>query len=206
MPVMDPVFVLCMGRPGSTLLRLILDTHPDLAYPPGTSIPALCAQLAVVWSLIEGAPLSLQPGGDPAGDTGCGDRRELGDDGSDDGAVSAPAAAHPASSVAALTSYWAAHTTQQLESEHAHPQSCLRVRIEDLSANLAQAVRDVGEFVSVDTAGASARLTGEQDASGPAAAGLPLHQIPASLLAHLSELHRKLGYPSVSGAGAQGEG
>jgi len=63
--VMDPVFVLCMGRSGSTLLRLILDTHPDLACPPETNIPALCSQLAVVWSLIEGAPLSLQRGDAP---------------------------------------------------------------------------------------------------------------------------------------------
>jgi Sulfotransferase family len=42
----DPVFVLCMSRSGSTLLRLILDTHPDLACPPETNIPAvLLAQL-----------------------------------------------------------------------------------------------------------------------------------------------------------------
>lgn len=61
----DPVFVLCMGRSGSTLLRLVLDTHPDLACPPETNIPALCSQLAVVWSLIEGAPLSLQRGDAP---------------------------------------------------------------------------------------------------------------------------------------------
>lgn len=61
----DPVFVLCMGRSGSTLLRLILDTHPDLACPPETSLPAMCAQLAVVWSLIEGAPLSPTRGDAP---------------------------------------------------------------------------------------------------------------------------------------------
>jgi hypothetical protein len=61
----DPVFVLCMGRTGSTLLRLILDSHPDLACPPETNIPALCAQLAVVWSLIDGAPLSPQRGDAP---------------------------------------------------------------------------------------------------------------------------------------------
>jgi Sulfotransferase family len=61
----DPVFVLCMGRSGSTLLRLVLDTHPELACPPETNIPALCAQLAVVWSLIEGAPLSAQRGDEP---------------------------------------------------------------------------------------------------------------------------------------------
>jgi hypothetical protein len=52
----DPVFVLCMGRSGSTLLRFLLDAHPELACPPETSLPALCGQLSVVWSLIEGAP------------------------------------------------------------------------------------------------------------------------------------------------------
>jgi protein-tyrosine sulfotransferase len=56
----DPVFVLCIGRSGSTLLRLILDTHPELACPQETNIPALCSQLTLVWSLIEGAPLALQ--------------------------------------------------------------------------------------------------------------------------------------------------
>ena len=61
----DPVFVLCMGRSGSTLLRFLLDAHPDLACPPETSLPALCRQLAVVWSLIEGAPLSAERGDAP---------------------------------------------------------------------------------------------------------------------------------------------
>jgi hypothetical protein len=56
----DPVFVLCMGRSGSTLLRFLLDAHPELACPPETRLPALCGQLAVVWSLIEGAPLSAE--------------------------------------------------------------------------------------------------------------------------------------------------
>jgi len=63
--VAEPVFVLCMGRSGSTLLRFLLDAHPDLACPPETSLPALCAQLAVVWSLIEGAPLSANRGDAP---------------------------------------------------------------------------------------------------------------------------------------------
>lgn len=61
----DPVFVLCMGRSGSTLLRFLLDAHPDLACPPESSLPALCGQLAVVWSLIEGAPLSATRGDTP---------------------------------------------------------------------------------------------------------------------------------------------
>lgn len=49
---------MCMGRSGSTLLRFLLDAHPELACPPETSMPALCGQLSVVWSLIEGAPLA----------------------------------------------------------------------------------------------------------------------------------------------------
>jgi hypothetical protein len=62
---MDPVFVLCMGRSGSTLLRFLLDAHPELACPPETGLPALCGQLAVVRSLIEGAPLSEVRGDTP---------------------------------------------------------------------------------------------------------------------------------------------
>jgi len=61
----DPVFVLCMGRSGSTLLRFLLDAHPELACPPETNLPALCGQLAVVWSLIGGMPLSAERGTAP---------------------------------------------------------------------------------------------------------------------------------------------
>ena len=42
----EPVFVLCAARSGSTLLRFVLDAHPDLACPPETNVPALCGQLA----------------------------------------------------------------------------------------------------------------------------------------------------------------
>jgi hypothetical protein len=64
-PVAEPVFVVCAARSGSTLLRFLLDEHPDLVCPPETNIPALCAQLATVWSLIEGAPLSPERGEEP---------------------------------------------------------------------------------------------------------------------------------------------
>jgi hypothetical protein len=56
----DPLFVLCMGRSGSTLLRFLLDAHPDLACPPETNLWMVCEKLAVIWSLIEGAPLSAK--------------------------------------------------------------------------------------------------------------------------------------------------
>jgi hypothetical protein len=64
-PFADPVFVLCNGRSGSTLLRFLLDAHPEVACPPETNLPMLCVQLATVWSLIEGAPLSANRGDEP---------------------------------------------------------------------------------------------------------------------------------------------
>ena len=36
-----------------------------LACPPETNLPGLCVQLATVWSLIEGAPLSANRGDEP---------------------------------------------------------------------------------------------------------------------------------------------
>jgi hypothetical protein len=56
----DPLFVMCMGRSGSTLLRFLLDAHPELACPPETNLWMVCEKLAVIWSLIEGAPLSAK--------------------------------------------------------------------------------------------------------------------------------------------------
>ena len=60
----DPVFVLCAGRSGSTLLRFLLDAHPDLACPPETRLPWLARQLATAWAVIEDAPPSAD--GNPA--------------------------------------------------------------------------------------------------------------------------------------------
>jgi hypothetical protein len=65
------VFVVCAGRSGSTLLRFLLDAHPDLACPPETRLPAMCAQIATVWLQLAGSPQpdSAAPkdrGGQPA--------------------------------------------------------------------------------------------------------------------------------------------
>jgi hypothetical protein len=54
------VFVLCNSRSGSTLLRFLLDAHPELACPPETNLPAMAGQLARVWSLIEGEPVPVR--------------------------------------------------------------------------------------------------------------------------------------------------
>lgn len=51
-PALDePVIVLTSARSGSTLLRVILDAHPDLACPPETNIIKICSQLAAVLKL-----------------------------------------------------------------------------------------------------------------------------------------------------------
>jgi len=63
----DPVFVLCAGRSGSTLLRFLLDAHPDLACPPETRLPWLARQLATAWAVIEDTgPSAPSPNGSSA--------------------------------------------------------------------------------------------------------------------------------------------
>jgi protein-tyrosine sulfotransferase len=52
-PRQAPVFVLTSSRSGSTLLRFLLDGHPDLACPPETSIASACAALAHSWDVVE---------------------------------------------------------------------------------------------------------------------------------------------------------
>jgi hypothetical protein len=49
------VFILTGSRSGSTLLRFILDSHPDLACPPETGISSACVQLARAWDVLDNA-------------------------------------------------------------------------------------------------------------------------------------------------------
>ena len=113
--------------------------------------------------------------------------------------------AHPASPVAALADYWAAHTAQQLEFEQAHPDKCHRLRVEDLTADPARALQGISDFLALDGTGVPLTLTHDDDRDPPADAsvtGLPTDRIPAPLLARVNELHRALGYPPVTDAGA----
>jgi hypothetical protein len=52
-PCRSPVFVLSASKSGSTLLRFILDSHPDLACPPETGVAAACAQLMHSWDILD---------------------------------------------------------------------------------------------------------------------------------------------------------
>lgn len=61
-PVCDsPVFVLTSSRSGSTLLRFILDSHPELACPPETNVASACAAMLRSWTILEGAGSEGEP-------------------------------------------------------------------------------------------------------------------------------------------------
>jgi hypothetical protein len=49
----SPVIILTASRSGSTLLRFILDSHPDLACPPETGVGSACGQLANALTALE---------------------------------------------------------------------------------------------------------------------------------------------------------
>jgi hypothetical protein len=52
----SPIFVLTSSRSGSTLLRFILDSHPELACPPETLAASACASMLRSWmTLAEGS-------------------------------------------------------------------------------------------------------------------------------------------------------
>jgi protein-tyrosine sulfotransferase len=55
-PGQAPVIVLTMARSGSTLLRFILDSHPELACPPETNLGSVCFMLARLWDLLGPRP------------------------------------------------------------------------------------------------------------------------------------------------------
>lgn len=54
----DPVIVLTGARSGSTLLRLLLDAHPELACPGETNILRTCSQLVSTWQVVHGEELN----------------------------------------------------------------------------------------------------------------------------------------------------
>jgi hypothetical protein len=113
--------------------------------------------------------------------------------------------AYPASTVAALISYWIARTTQQIEFRQAHPGSCLPIRTEDLGGDPAEVILNISEFISAAPVADPSWLTDAQDSGRPAgqvpcSERFPLDQIPAPLLERLNELHRELGYAPINPA------
>jgi hypothetical protein len=50
-----PTFILATSRSGSTLLRFIIDSHPDFACPPETQVAGAVAHLARTWDSLDHA-------------------------------------------------------------------------------------------------------------------------------------------------------
>lgn len=57
-----PVIVLTASRSGSTLLRFILDTHPDLACPPETGMGGVCTHLTRFLGTLDGTDVNAPQG------------------------------------------------------------------------------------------------------------------------------------------------
>jgi len=109
---------------------------------------------------------------------------------------------YPASTVAALTAYWLNITAPLLAFERDHPQSCLRVRLEDLSQDRHAGER-ITSFLGLTGAPSRPMLGGHHEpppAISPAdsAAGLPVSLIPPPLLAQANDLLQQLDYPPMA--------
>jgi Sulfotransferase family len=59
----DGVFVLCAGRSGSTLLRYLLDSHPELACPAESLVGQVCRSVHQVWKEVAGTGPPSGPDG-----------------------------------------------------------------------------------------------------------------------------------------------
>lgn len=56
-----PVFVVTPARSGSTLLRYLLDSHPEITSPPELNLSALLQHLVEVWTNLQAASDELAP-------------------------------------------------------------------------------------------------------------------------------------------------
>lgn len=57
----DPIIILTAARSGSTLLRVLLDKHPDIACPPETNIVKTATRLGSVWNIANNKNEDLPP-------------------------------------------------------------------------------------------------------------------------------------------------
>jgi hypothetical protein len=112
--------------------------------------------------------------------------------------------AHPASTAAALTAYWIAHTGPLIAFEQSHPGICCRIRCEDLPDGLDAALCAFLGLAGLGPAQAGWDQADWLSASGtePAIdagleAAFPVDQIPPALLAQANDLMKALDYPPI---------
>lgn len=112
--------------------------------------------------------------------------------------------AYPGNTAAALTAYWVARTQPLLDFEEAHPESCFRIRYEELGTY--SHVDDLFKFLDlkgteggvVGPAGDSPLTRDEATTGFTPRSPFPVSQIPFSLLTQADDLMSKLGYPPLS--------
>jgi hypothetical protein len=205
-----PAFILTTSRSGSTLLRFIIDSHPDFVCPPETNLAGACAHLARAWDSLEQAaspPRQGPPDLVEPSETAAAAIREAADraysrylqyrgksrwcDKSLDsyqfsdilikifpdakfviltrhcmdviasGVEVCPwgvsrfgfdpyVAQFPGNSVAAIGSYWLACTQANLAFAEAHPESCHKIRYEDLVTAPEETAATMFSFLGAD--------------------------------------------------------
>jgi hypothetical protein len=120
-----------------------------------------------------------------------------------DGPAFAPfIAAHPDSTVAALSAFWAVRTQLLIDFEDAHPEASLRVRYEDFTTGTGGVANDLATFLGLAPRQAEPE-PGQSRGAGPGWPGperrdpagpLPIGQIPGPLLDQVNHLLGKLSY------------
>lgn len=104
----------------------------------------------------------------------------------------------PANMVASLTAYWVAVTGPLLAFEREHPDSCLRVRYEDLArGQLAE--EEITSFLGLAAAIGQPSYGGhDQPPAVSPDTDLPVSLIPPALLEQANDLLQQLDYPALS--------
>jgi hypothetical protein len=120
------------------------------------------------------------------------------------------AISYPGNAVAAIAACWAASTEPLLEFEQAHPDTCLRVRYEDLTGQPDRARAEIASFLSLEEDDPATRYPMAADPhSAPAEdhadgeAQIPLGRIPQPVTTLVSQLMDRLGYPPILSPPAQ---
>jgi hypothetical protein len=109
-------------------------------------------------------------------------------------------AGHPGNNVATIAAYWTACTEALLEFEEQHPQSCVRVRHEDLTADLDLQTRAIYTRLGLGTRDLAVPpqpaliQAGAPTDRSDTGFVVPAHQIPAPLRPKINELHSRLNY------------
>jgi hypothetical protein len=105
---------------------------------------------------------------------------------------------HPGNNVATIASFWAACTESLLDFETAHPDSCLRVRCEDLETDPCGQASKIFGHLGIEVPDSMAPVPSSQTGPGTrpaeAAAAVPPENLPPPLLAKVTDLHTRLDY------------